>query len=159
MRTAVRLMPARVTSLGVLLAALLWAQGLGASTLMGDHAAREQGRPPDNPVPAASTSQVPCGVHNPIGRLAKAWRLRSHRSHRAILQLCFGDDPNDNETSDDPNDDDDAWDDLSANHDSEMPLTVGLCETLPYPNALEGAAVHPIIPSSPLFLTRQRLRC
>jgi hypothetical protein len=70
-----------------------------------------------------------------------------------------GDDPYDNETSDDPNDDDDAWDDLNGYEDSDVPIIAWYWETVPHPNVPAGAPLTWNAPLSPPFLTLQRLRC
>jgi hypothetical protein len=159
MRGAVHRIPARLTSLGSLLAALLWAQGLGQATVAGDSA------PPDSvpaladPITAASTDRGISGHLDPFARLGKSWRLRSPRHRRVVPRIVFGDDPNDNETSDDPNDDDDAWDDYNAHEDTDVPIFGGLWEAVAYLNTSEPLLVSPAVPPLPPFLTHQRLRC
>jgi hypothetical protein len=157
--SAVSLIPLRLTPLGIRLVALLWALGLGQASVAGNPAAREEGSPPDNAVQTATTNRLQSGSPDSVARLVKTWHLRSHRRSHVFPRFSSGDDPNDNETSDDPNDDDDAWDDLNGYDDTDVPIITWLWESLPHLNAPECAPLAWTAPTSPPFLTLQRLRC
>jgi hypothetical protein len=156
---AVCLVPLRLTPLGIRLVALLWALILGQASVAGNLSVREEVPPPDNSVPAAATGWVPSGSADSLAGSENKGSLRPHKRFHAFPRIPRGNDPNDDETSDDPNDDDDAWDDLNAHDDTDVPMLAWLQETVPFLIAPECAPAIRPVPPSPPFLTPQRLRC
>jgi hypothetical protein len=138
---------------------LLGALTLAQASVAGNPAARKEGCRPGNPVPTASTGREQPGTPDSVARMVGSWSLRSHKHSHVFPRFAGGDDPDDNETSDDPNDDDDAWDDLNADDDTDLPIIVWPRERVLSLITHESAPITWVAPSSSPFLTLERLRC
>jgi hypothetical protein len=154
-----RLVPPRLTPLGIRLLALLWALIVGQAAVAGNLATREEGPSPSNSVQTATTGKAQSGSPDRVDRLGCGWTLRWHKRLHAFPRIAPLDDPNDDETSDDPNDDDDAWDDLNGDDETDGPIIAWFRETVHHRYAPEYAPITWTAPPSLPFLMQRRLRC
>src|SRR5262245_50974368 len=79
MPAGARLVPRRLTPLGIRLVALLWALIVGQAAVAGHLATREEGPSPSNSVQNATTGQDQSGHGGRAPRFGCGWTLRWHK--------------------------------------------------------------------------------
>jgi hypothetical protein len=132
---------------------------LGQASLAGNNAARQDSCGRRHPGQTVAAGKVQSGLPAGTRRFEYGTTHRSHRPPRTLPKFTNADDPNDGDTTDAPGDDDVWWDDPHGNDDTGALTMAWNPEIAPELNAVECALVIGIDPSSPSFLTFQRLRC
>jgi hypothetical protein len=152
--------PARFSIHVICLAALFWTLVLGQPSLADSHPARGRSLPRLGPTRGARALKFVTHCRWRVTGLERGSTLYSDKDHSGSFAIDSADDPNDDETSDDPNDDDDAWDNLTADNDTDVRITVWLPEMVRYLIDLEVGFAPASLHSLPAhFPTLQRLRC
>ena len=145
------------------LAALVFALGLmgQAAAKAGSSASDTVCSPVDHHDGATTPDRAAADHLAGVPRSNTRWVLRFGKHLRTFFVAFGGDDPNDNETSDDPTDDDDGWEGLKAVQVTAAPVFAWFQKAVSYQSDLEpqSGPSWSGLPFFTSFLKLQRLRC